>query len=98
MEKKIQTYTTNQLCEIAGVSAPRIHQMRNGQNIVIKGKRYRIPPILMQKEHWDWKDSEVVFFPSALQAVLNRRKRTKTNKELHPNQQTNDSITLQETE
>ena len=98
MEMKIQTYTTNQLCEIAGVTAPRIHQMRNGQNIVIKGKRYRIPPILTQKEHWDWKDSEVVFFPSALQAVLNRRKRTKANKVLQNNQLTNDSITFHNSE
>lgn len=89
MEKKTQTYTTNQICEIAGVTAPRIHQMRNGQKVKIKGKVYKIEPILIQKQHWDWVGTEVTFFPSALDAILNRRKRVPSSKKLveKPNNQ-----------
>ena len=42
----MQLYTTNQISEITGVTAPRIHKMRNGQNVKIKttGKLYDIKP------------------------------------------------------
>lgn len=73
-----QLYTTNQISEITGVTAPRIHQMRNGQKVKIKstGKLYDIKPYLEKGVHWTWKDSEVVFFPVGLEKILARRKRT----------------------
>lgn len=73
-----QLYTTNQISEITGVTAPRIHQMRNGQRVKIKstGKLYEIKPYLEKGVHWTWKDSEVVFFPVGLEKILARRKRT----------------------
>ena len=72
----MQLYTTNQISEITGVTAPRIHQMRNGQKVKIKttGKLYDIKPYLEKGVHW--KDSEVVFFPVGLEKILARRKRT----------------------
>lgn len=74
----MQLYTTNQISEITGVTAPRIHQMRNGQKVKIKttGKLYDIKPYLEKGVHWTWKDSEVVFFPVGLEKILARRKRT----------------------
>lgn len=73
----VQLYTTNQISEITGVTAPRIHQMRNGQKVKIKstGKIYDIKPYLEKGLHWTWKDSEVVFFPVGLEKILARRKR-----------------------
>lgn len=74
----MQLYTTNQISEITGVTAPRVHQMRNGQKVKIKstGKLYEIKPYLEKGVHWTWKDSEVVFFPVGLEKILARRKRT----------------------
>ena len=74
----MQLYTTNQISEITGVTAPRIHQMRNGQKVKIKttGKLYDIKPYLEKGVHWTWKDSEVVFFPVGLEKILARRTRT----------------------
>jgi hypothetical protein len=73
----IQLYTTNQISAITGVTAPRIHQMRNGQTVKIKttGKIYDIKPYLEKGVHWTWKDTEVVFFPIGLEKILARRKR-----------------------
>ena len=73
----MQVYTTNQISEITGVTAPRIHQMRNGQKVKIKstGKLYDVKPYLEKGVHWTWKDSEVVFFPVGLEKILARRKR-----------------------
>ena len=72
-----QLYTTTQISEITGVTAPRIHQMRNGQKVKIKssGKLYDIKPFLEKGVHWDWRGSEVVFFPKGLERILSRRKR-----------------------
>jgi hypothetical protein len=84
----MQVYTTNQISEITGVTAPRIHQMRNGQNVKIKttGKVYEIKPFLEKGLHWTWKDSEVVFFPVGLEKILARRKRI-TNKKANNTQE-----------
>jgi len=73
----LQLYSTNQISEITGLTAPRVHQMRNGQSVKIKstGKIYDIKPYLEKGVHWTWKDSEVVFFPIGLEKILGRRKR-----------------------
>jgi hypothetical protein len=74
---KEQLYTTTQISEITGVTAPRIHQMRNGQRVKIKssGKLYDVKPFLEKGIHWDWKGSEVIFFPKGLERILSRRTR-----------------------
>lgn len=70
-----QTYTTKQVCEIAQITQPRIHQMRNGQSVKAPktGQIYKIKPTLEEGKHWRWNGSEVVFLPAGLEAVLNRR-------------------------
>lgn len=79
--QKKQYYTTAEICEITGVSAPRVYQMRMGQTIKMYNKKsgtkkpYFIKPILVEDVHWKWIDSDVVFFPEGLNAILNRRKR-----------------------
>ena len=78
--KKIRVYTTQDICKIVGISEPRVHQLRSGQKLsrVTKkdGKKtYFIEPILIENEDWEWIQSEVVFFPSAIQKAVNRKKR-----------------------
>lgn len=79
-QKTIRVYTTQDVCKIVGVSEQRIHQMRSGQNTSrinkhgVKKTNFR-KPILIENEDWEWLDSEVVFFPSAIQKAINRRKR-----------------------
>lgn len=77
---KIRVYTTQDLCKIVGISEPRVHQLRNGQKLNRKNKKgivktYVIEPILVENEDWEWLNSEVVFFPSAIHKAINRNKR-----------------------
>ncbi len=70
-----KVYTTNQISEITGVTAPRIHQMRNGQRVKVKSKLYDVKPVLQKGVDWDWRGSDVVFYPVGLERILSRRKR-----------------------
>jgi len=77
---KIRVYTTADVCKIVGISEPRVHQLRSGQKLNRKNKHgiqktYFIEPILIENEDWEWLNSEVVFFPSAIQKAINRNKR-----------------------
>ncbi len=86
MSQITQTYTTAEVCAIAGVSAPRIHQMRNGQKVKTKNNRiYDIKPSLVEGTHWKWHDSDVVFTAEGLKAILERRtKRPSVPKDAKP--------------
>lgn len=69
-----ETYSTSQVCQMVGLSAPRVHQMRNGQKVRAKnGRVYDIKPTLEEGKHWGWADSDVVFYPAGIEAIINRR-------------------------
>lgn len=68
----VQSYTTAQLCQIVGLTPPRVHQLRNGQTIKNPkaNKEYTYPPTLIENVHWMWKDTEVLFFPNSVELLL----------------------------
>lgn len=76
----VQSYTTAQLCQIVGLTPPRVHQLRNGQIIKIKkaNKEYTYPPTLIENVHWMWKDTEVLFFPNSVELLLSIKKNKKS--------------------
>lgn len=76
----VQSYTTAQLCEIVGITPPRVHQLRTGQTIKIKkaNKEYTYPPTLLENVHWMWKDTEVLFFPNSVELLLSIKKSKKS--------------------
>jgi hypothetical protein len=79
-KETVQLYTTAQLCEIVGLTAPRIHQMRTGQTIKNRktNKEYIYPPLLVEGVHWKWDYTEVMFFPNALELLVSTRKNKKS--------------------
>lgn len=76
----VQSYTTAQLCEIVGLTPPRVHQLRNGQIIKVKkaNKEYTYPPTLIENVHWMWKDTEVLFFPNSIELLLSIKNNKKS--------------------
>ncbi len=78
-QKTIRVYTTQDVCKIVGISEPRVHQLRSGlkqtRTTKLGKKTYFIEPLLIENEDWEWVDSEVVFFPSAIHKAINRKKR-----------------------
>lgn len=83
MKSKI-TFNTKDLCAIYSISAPRLSQIRNGEkaksNKNAKGKSavLNCEPILKKGEDWTWKNSQVVYYMSAIKKLNNQTKKGKS--------------------
>ena len=76
----VQSYTTAQLCQIVGLTPPRVHQLRNGQTIKNPkaNKEYTYPPTLIENVHWMWNDTEVLFFPNSIELLISIKNNKKS--------------------
>ena len=79
-KKTIRLYKTSDVIKITAVSEQRLSQLRNGQKSKRTTKKGLVKtgwtePRLKENEDYEWIGSEILYYPSALQKILNRRKR-----------------------
>ena len=79
-KKTIRLYKTADMIKITAISEQRLSQLRNGQKISRTTKKGLVKtswtePRLKENEDYEWVGSEIYYFPSAVQKILNRRKR-----------------------
>jgi hypothetical protein len=68
-------YTTQEVCEISGLTQPRLSQLRRGQTISSSSnnKKYFIEPLLKESVDWFWSGGrKTMFTPLGLKKILER--------------------------
>jgi hypothetical protein len=79
-KKTIRLYKTADMIKITAVSEQRLSQLRNGQKSKRTTKKGLVKtgwtePRLKENEDYEWVGSEIFYLPSAIEKILNRKKR-----------------------